>query len=216
MSNEIKGLLIKDLMLLKNQRQFFGIAVFIFLAMLFFYDNMQFCIAYVTMMFAFFTLSTMSYDEHDNGMGYLFSLPVTRRAYVREKYVLCFILSFASCMGISILSYIIGLVKKTIESSMEFWLYSIVIVLMACVLLAIQFPLQAKFGIEKSRIMLVATVGIISAGIYFGMELVDFTILNMINNQSIAIIVAVLLAAAVIIVCISYKITVRIVEKKEF
>ena len=64
--------------------------------------------------------------------------------------------------------------------------------------------------------MLVATVGIISAGIYFGMELVDFTILNMINNQSIAIIVAVLLAAAVIIVCISYKITVRIVEKKEF
>ena len=47
-------------------------------------------VGYVTFIFTLFTVSTISYDEYDNGYPFLFTLPITRRQYVNEKYVVCF------------------------------------------------------------------------------------------------------------------------------
>ena len=82
----MKGLLIKDFKLLKNQKQFFliiGLITFMFLVT---NDSPYFTITYATMMFSMFTMSTISYDEYDNGAAYLFSLPISRKGYVAEKY----------------------------------------------------------------------------------------------------------------------------------
>ena len=78
----MKGLLIKDFKLLKNQKQFFliiGLITFMFLVT---NDSPYFTITYATMMFSMFTMSTISYDEYDNGAAYLFSLPISRKGYV--------------------------------------------------------------------------------------------------------------------------------------
>lgn len=86
------GLLIKDFRLLKVQKNFFTLIVFILLGMILFSENNFFAISFATFIFSLFSTSTVSYDEFDNGNPFLFSLPVTRKGYVLEKY--CFGLIF--------------------------------------------------------------------------------------------------------------------------
>ncbi len=83
----MKGLLIKDLLLLKNQQRFFLLFFLMSAGMLLADFNSVFVINYVTMIFSLFTLSSISYDEFDNGYAFLFTLPITRNQYAAEKYV---------------------------------------------------------------------------------------------------------------------------------
>ena len=83
----MKGLLIKDFKLMKNQKNFFFIMIFIAAAMLFAEFESTFVVSYFTMIASMFVLSTISYDEYDNGYAFLFSMPFSRTSYVKEKYV---------------------------------------------------------------------------------------------------------------------------------
>ena len=76
----MKGLLIKDIKLLKNQLRFYAALVAIGLMMMIFQDNIMFAISYISVMFGMFTLSSISYDEMDNGTAFLMTLPVTRKS----------------------------------------------------------------------------------------------------------------------------------------
>ena len=71
----MKGLLIKDFKLMKNQKNFFFIMIFIAAAMLFAEFESTFVVSYFTMIASMFVLSTISYDEYDNGYAFLFSMP---------------------------------------------------------------------------------------------------------------------------------------------
>ena len=87
----MKGLLIKDFSLLKNQKNFF-ILVFVMAGFLTIANGAEsspatFVLPYVGFVSSFFVLSTISYDEYDNGNAFLFTLPFERKVYVVEKYV---------------------------------------------------------------------------------------------------------------------------------
>ena len=83
----MKGLFMKDFGLLKGQKQFFAVIVVMTVIFMTAYTNFAFIISYITIMIGIMTLTTISYDEFENGMGYLFTLPVSRREYVGEKYL---------------------------------------------------------------------------------------------------------------------------------
>ena len=82
----MKGLLIKDFMLLKNQKSFFIIIVAAAIGMSTLMENSSFIIGYIAVIGSLFTLSTIRYDEFDNGNAFLYTLPITRKDYVYEKY----------------------------------------------------------------------------------------------------------------------------------
>ncbi|HJB28857.1 MAG TPA: ABC-2 transporter permease, partial [Candidatus Blautia faecavium] len=84
----MKGLLKKDMELLKINGRVFGIAVLVALV----YSltgkmGAQFIMVYLTIMSAFLVLNTVSYDEAEKGMTFLMTLPVLRDTYVKEKYI---------------------------------------------------------------------------------------------------------------------------------
>ena len=83
----MKGLLIKDLKLMKVQKNFFFMIFAVGIGMAVFTDNISFIIGYISVVSAMFTLSSISYDEFDNGSAFLFSLPISRKDYVMEKYM---------------------------------------------------------------------------------------------------------------------------------
>ena len=56
-------------------------------------------------------LGTLSYDEFDRGYSFLFTLPVSKRGYVKEKYVL----GLLFCGGIWLLSVLGSLVYVCIN-----------------------------------------------------------------------------------------------------
>ena len=57
---------------------------------------------------AVYSGNTISYDENEHGYTYLFSLPVNKKIYVREKYMFSFIMTVFGwgigviCAGIAV------------------------------------------------------------------------------------------------------------------
>ena len=146
----MKGLFMKDLGLVKGQKQFFGIILIMMMIFMTAYTNFAFIMAYITIMIGVLTLNTISYDEFENGMGYLFTLPVSRKEYVAEKYLFSIVTTLPGLAAVSVFSFVFSRIRE-IEFSVGEWALSVVIsFLLVTVVLAVIIPLQLKFGADKS------------------------------------------------------------------
>ena len=84
----MKGLLVKDFKLMMLQKNFLLLILAIVIGMMILSDDMVFPIGFLSFIASLFTVSTISYDDFDNGNAFLFTLPITRNNYVIEKYFL--------------------------------------------------------------------------------------------------------------------------------
>ena len=85
----MRGLLIKDLRLVMRQQRatllvFISIIFLVIMAV----ENPMFGLVYVVFLLPALLISTISYDTFENGMLFLMSLPISRKDYVAEKYLL--------------------------------------------------------------------------------------------------------------------------------
>ncbi len=216
----MKGLLIKDFLLLKNQKQFFIIMVLIALGLGIYSFNESFLISYITIVFSLFTISTISYDEYDNGYAYLFSLPITRTLYVKEKYTLAFLNTIASLLLSSGLASIVALCKYGNIPS-ELWFTAMTIFPTMLCLLSVMLPLQIRFGAEKGRIasaiMFASIFGIIYLIFSLSAIRTFFTdFIMVLSNYGIYGIVAVIAIIIMIIGYASYRYSLHVIHQKEF
>lgn len=83
----MKGLLIKDFKLMLMQKNFFIIIIVVACLISISSQDPTFMIGFITLILSLFTVSTISYDEFDNGYPFLLTLPFSRKTYVLEKYV---------------------------------------------------------------------------------------------------------------------------------
>lgn len=218
----MKGLLIKDVKLLKNQKQFFLVICIIGTLFLVTSNDPSFVITYMTLMFSIFTLSTISYDEHDNGAAYLFTLPISRQSYTMEKYVFCLITTMLAWVVFTAAA-LGATYYRQIEIDLRQWLVIAVTYLaVALLLLAITIPIQFKFGAERSRIALIAVVGCAvlvayaAAKIFEAFHIDLSAVIDRVAEMTPGVFLAFLCAAAVAAIGISYSISLRIVKKKQF
>ena len=108
----MKGLLIKDFKLLKGQKNFFMAITAISIIMIIVSPGTSFPIGFLGFVGALFSLSSISYDEFDNGNAFLFSLPITRKDYVLEKYIFGLISGIMSLLLGTVISLVaIGITK---------------------------------------------------------------------------------------------------------
>ena len=82
----MKGLFIKDLRLMMMQKRFFIMILLIAISMVAVTGDISFIVGYLTFICPLFCISTISYDEFDNGYAFLFTLPIQKKDYVKEKY----------------------------------------------------------------------------------------------------------------------------------
>ena len=72
----MKGLFVKDIELMKQQKQFFVLVVVMGVILnLAGSGSVSFAIGYFTIVTAIFAITTISYDEFDNGLAFLMTLP---------------------------------------------------------------------------------------------------------------------------------------------
>lgn len=216
----MKGLLIKDVRLMKNQKQFFLIVLVLWLFFAVSYDNPVFSVAYITTMFSFYTLSTLSYDTFENGIAYLFTLPVTRKEYVREKYLFGLLASIIPWGILNCIQIIMLFVKGTEFDFIEYLAASAASLPLVCLLLSLEIPIQLKFGAEKGRMAVFIAVGLGVAFAWIIGHIKDINdIMNAINEifaLGIGVLAALTVAILAVLVYISYQFSVRIMEKKQF
>lgn len=218
----MKGLLIKDFKLLKNQGQFFSIVTLICMVCMFLYDNPSFAISYMTIVFSLFTLSTISYDEYDNGMAYLFTLPFSRKEYVQEKYIFGVLTTVGALAAVSVLAFIFSVIRSSVFETEE-WVAGVTVsFLVTILLLTITIPLQLKFGSDRSRIALLAVFGCCALAAYIAVTIVRFTgikvmeIFDRLVAQFPEVLIVTGCLTGVLAVGASYLVSLKIVKKKQF
>ena len=107
----IRGLLIKDLCLMREIRKLLLIILFFTVIFIFNGTSSTFLTGYIMIIIAFLVGMTISYDEMNNGLAFLMTLPVTRRQYVAEKFIcglLSLFLGFVYTMVVAVIQSMIG------------------------------------------------------------------------------------------------------------
>lgn len=183
--------------------------------------NISFVVGYLSFIMPLFVLSTISYDEFDNGSAFLFTLPISRTGYVVEKYCFGLLLELVSLAISLVLALCVGAVTKSTEVSDA--LFSAPFIFIAVtVLLAVAIPLQIKFGAEKGRLAMVVSIGlaavigygIVKAADWLGLD--PGTLEAHLSKLHLGVLIAGAAAFTLCVLLLSMKISITILRRKEF
>ncbi|MCI6036267.1 MAG: ABC-2 transporter permease [Firmicutes bacterium] len=219
----MKGLLIKDYKLLMLQKKTFLLMLLIAICMNFaMQDNPGVIIGYLTFFAALMANTTLSYDEYGNGITFLLTLPVTRKTYVRSKYVGNLLLLLFFWLPSTLLEALIYALQGRILFRMETMVSVLAILPVSLIFVDFMIPLVLRFGQEKGKLVWAAVGGLIFAVIAVlnalseagKLEAVKQLLGNLVQHGillTVCIIVLSLLGLAV-----SYGFSVKVMEKKIF
>lgn len=205
----MKGLIIKDLLnLKKNLYSVLGLVIF--LSFIGFSNNEpSVLISMITMVFTILTITTIAYDDLARWDKYALAMPVSRRSIVLSKYIISALLSVFGVLLSTISAFIISMFK--VYDLTNLILISYIIFIISLAFISFLLPLVFKFGVEKSRLMMMGIIGVPMAIGYMldnmGIKLPSEDFFNNILKLSPLIIL--------VILAISYSISYGIYKKKD-
>ena len=217
----MKGLLIKDFKLMLMQKNFFIIIIVVACLMSISSQDPTFMIGFITLILSLFTVSTISYDEFDNGYPFLLTLPFSRKTYVLEKYVYGLILGTGAwIVSVMICSLMLIVQGKPVTSDMLIGAF--VILPMFLVIESLMIPVHLRFGGEKGRYALIACVGVLVVIGFVVMKIVEIFHIDVlplilaIDALGPVMFMVILLMIGFLIMLVSLKVSLSIMNKKEF
>ena len=164
----IRGLLEKDFRLFFRQ----GSNLFLVLVVLALFfiltgkTGATFIAMYIPSVMAVYSGNTISYDENEHGYTYLFSLPVNKKIYVREKYMFSFIMTVFGwgigviCAGIAVF------IKPGEVFDLEMLAMELITIFVFQAIAGIVIAIRLRFAGEKGRFALPIAVLIVFASCY--------------------------------------------------
>ncbi len=213
----MKALFIQDFRYMLTQKSFLALIALVGIVLaLTQNDNYIFVIGYL----GFMGMMSVTMDDQSNGLTFLFSLPIDRRVYVREKY--CFIVLMGVLFGsvataLCLLFRVFADYKAPLDEILATAFGTFFVMLL---FVAIMLPLQLKFGAERARL-----ASFIAIGFFFAAVLLAGLVINFADAlpfiQAFLSMSPVALAgigAAFLIVClrISYSASLRVILHREF
>ena len=217
----MKGLLIKDFKLMLMQKNFFIIIIVVACLISISSQDPTFMIGFITLILSLFTVSTISYDEFDNGYPFLLTLPFSRKTYVLEKYVYGLILGTGAwIVSVIICSLMLIVQGKPVTSDMLIGAF--VILPMFLVIESLMIPVHLRFGGEKGRYALIACAGVLVVIGFVVMKIVEIFHINVlplilaIDALGPVMFMVILLMIGFLIMLVSLKVSLSIMNKKEF
>lgn len=218
----MKGLLTKDLELLKGNARSYMIAIGISVFYLFMGKNgVTFFLPYTSFVLSLLALNTISYDDFDNGMSYLMTLPVKRSTYVKEKYVLGLAASVVGWIITCIISiFCLALFfKSPWKESLPVMALSI---FMGVSIMAVTLPIQLKLGTEKGQmvkigVMMALWLAVLGAVKLAKMMNIDIEALfEGLSRMGGIVLFLMLILFLAVLVAVSFIISLRVIEKEEY
>ncbi len=225
----MKGLLVKDFKLMLAQKNYYLILVLLAACAAYFSANVAMIFTFLCVVVPMFTLSSVSYDQFDNGFPFLFSLPITRKGYVLEKYTFTLILEGISLLLAAVLSVGTGaMLDGGADMASALSELVVMIPLMGCLVLTILsviIPVHLKYGAEKGRVVLIILVGGLVALAYLVSRLMQMAggepvavtkLLQKLERMGMGPVILAALVATGAVVAISLAVSMRIMRKKEY
>ena len=217
----MKALFIQDIRYMLTQKSFLALIALVGIVLaLTQNDNYIFVIGYLGFMGMITGMMSVTMDDQSNGLTFLFSLPIDRRVYVREKY--CFIVLMGVLFGsvataLCLLFRVFADYKAPLDEILATALGTFFVMLL---FVAIMLPLQLKFGAERARLASFIAIGFFFAAVLIAGLVVNFAdalpfIQAFLSLSPVALIG---IAIAFLIVClrISYSASLRVILRREF
>lgn len=161
----MKGLLLKDLINLRKYGWSALLIIGLYVIFSFSLSDSGFMSVMIVLMFSMIAITSFSYDNIAGWDKYALSLPVSRKTIVKSKYVLSLLLSFLGAVMSALSGIVMSLFKGTADVP-ELLLMSLGLFCVSAFFLCIMLPLIFKFGVEKSRIMIIIVFAIPYASIF--------------------------------------------------
>lgn len=218
--NMIKGLLLKDLLNLRTYKKNLILSILIYVAIIVLNANNQDMVflgtSMIVFLFSVYAMSTFSYDEKSNTDRYILTLPLNKHSVVLSKFLL---LGLSIILGI-IVGLLISFILLTVKvigpiDYLEYFMSILGIILAISIIHCIQVPCIIKYGAEKGKLqiyIIMMVIFVIFGGIYFLFPRIDLSFLDSIELLLPYIIILLILFNYFM----SYKISTKIIDKKEF
>ena len=216
------GLFEKDIRLILRNKQMVIVVAFMAL-MMSFSGSIEMVLPYLTIFGTMFSVSTISFDEVDNGYSYIMTLPVTYKDYVYEKYMFCTAGGIAAGL-VTMVFFLIGTgIRGTAVVTSDMLIAAAAAVLPPIVIIeSFLIPVQLRFGNSKSRIFIMVLIGAVIASVY-----VMDRVVGDVEQKAAALIKSVdgikplygiigVVAATMIILAVSVMCSMRVMRRKQY
>jgi len=219
----MKGLLIKDMRILLRQKTTFLIIVLLGIFLSTNGGDISFSMGYMMFVSATLTITTISYDYFEKGMSFLFTLPVTKKMYVVEKYLMALLIGIAVAVLGFVLNFAAGFLGA-LAPWKDFTITVIMCLALAMLMIALYIPVYIKCGPEKSRVAILIVIGTIAAVGYLAYAVLKvkavqealMPVAGVLEKMTAVQFASIGAALWTVLMAVSVVVSLRIMEKKEF
>ena len=217
----MKGLILKDLLTLKNQMRNIMIIIIGFIILSIMMENYFYIAFIIPFYIVMLVISTFSYDELNNANTYIVALPYNRKTIVKARYYL----SLMSIITSLLIGAILSLVTPLLNHDMDFmstFASSVATIIGVILVISLLMPCFYKFGVQKGRVILFIAIMAVSFLIGIILSLFENSTLKIaeffsaLENINYIILVAGAILIILLILYISYLFSCKIFKNKEF
>ena len=217
----MKGLILKDLLTLKNQMRNIMIIIIGFIILSIMMENYFYIAFIIPFYIVMLVISTFSYDELNNANTYIVALPYNRKTIVKARYYL----SLMSIITSLLIGAILSLVTPLLNPDMDFmstFASSVATIIGVILVISLLMPCFYKFGVQKGRVILFIAIMAVSFLIGIILSLFENSTLKIaeffraLENTNYVILIAGAILIILLILYISYLFSCKIFKNKEF
>lgn len=205
----IKALLYKDYLLMKAQGKSVIFITVLIIGINMIGKNYSMLPMFVSILPITVVLSTIGGDDIAKFYRYAFSTPVGKKELVKSKYIT---LMFVSLLSVIITYGLINIVAKSQASNMMFVFG--VSTIGSLITTALMVPLVYKFGITQGRYILMVMLFMIFSG--GGFLIQNMGTEDLLQEINVKMIMVLAFAISLLVLWLSYKVSIKILEKKEY
>ncbi len=207
----MRGLLLKDFMVLWKTYRNFLFIILIFIAVAVLGDNPLFFL-YPAVLAGIFPASMVSVDEKEKWDEYSLTLPLSRKQFVSAKYLMGIICTLGIAAVMS-LTWAVFLLAGRMEFHFEeIFLFIATAVFSGFFGSALSLPPIFKMGMEKGSIFYRAAIGVVFALIWFFVEARNRILNFQVSGTALS---AGILAVSIVIYVFSWMLSVWFYQRRE-
>ena len=215
------GLFEKDIRLILRNKQMVIVVAFMAL-MMSFSGSIDMVLPYMTVFGTIFSVSTISFDEADNGYSYIMTLPVTYKDYVYEKYMFCTAGGIAAGL-VTMVFFLIGTgIRGTAVVTSDMLIAAAAVLPLIVIIESFLIPVQLRFGNSKSRIFIMVLIGAVIASVYVmdivvgDVEQKAAEVIKAVDGIKPLYVIIGVAAATMIILAVSVMCSMRVMRRKQY
>lgn len=207
----MKGLILKDLYMMKKYCRSYLLIALVFIAISFASNENMFFIFYPCLLCGMIPVNLLGYDERSRWLQYSQAMPYTKGQIVSGKYLIGLGTQIAMLTVIGIAQAIRMSIHKSFQPG-EYLILMMLLLMMSLLASSITLPFMFKLGVEKGRMAYYIMIGIACAGSIIASNLLSDSFRTQIKPNGI---LPVICLAGIGLYALSWYISIVFYKKRE-